>query len=719
MRRRVLLVRLLNEMVKVKMKTREKTLLIMAITILTVILTFSVISHIIFISSASDDENRYTTHLVNEYMKALNSDLEYMTDRSKDWSEWDDIYNFMNGTNPSFINNEFTNATFMMLHVNFIILTDPSGNVIFEKAFNLQINKIIPLPENLKNFTTDYSNLIQPETGYKTVSGFISLSGTPTFVVSQPILKTDGTGPSAGSLIIGRYITSEEINNAFNDTDSSVTVIPYDEIIKSSELKNTYKNLSSGTSIFVNAVNDNTTTAYTLINTLYDDHGFILRFNMTRPIYQTYQLGVLHLLIIILILGIILGALILYYLDKTLLKRLDTISSKIIYIRKTQDLSERIPVSGDDELSDLAISVNEMLNSLQNSKEKIESSEKRYRTIFENTGTGMIMVNAENIISLVNTEFEHMTCISKEKIENKRKLTDFIPQEYLKQGSNIEDNYSTDLSLTSLNIQNYELELDVHGDKRTFLAISTSILNTDETMISLIDITERKRNEKLIKSSLKEKEVLLREIHHRVKNNLQIISTLLSMQADETDNEEIIEFYTESQNRIQTMALIHENLYKSSDISSISIKNYLNSLLNDIMYSYGVLNDRIKLEIDTEDYLLNIETAVPCGLIINELVSNSIKYAFPDDKNGIINVSLHEISLKHENGGKKERKFKLTVKDNGIGLPNDFKIEKSTSLGLHLVTALTEQLEGNIKLEKKEGTTFIIVFKELVYKKRF
>lgn len=702
------------------MKTREKTLLIMSITILTLILTFFVISQIIFISSASDNENRYTTQLVNEYMNALNSDLEYLTDRSKDWSEWDDTYNFMKGNKPSFFKSEFVNNTFMILHVNFIMLTDTSGNVIYAKAFNLQTNKDVPLPENLKNFTSDYKNFVQPKTGYKTVSGFISLSGTPTFVVSQPILKTDGTGPSAGSLILGRYITSEEINAAFNDTDTSVTVIPYDKSTKSSELKNAYKNLSNGTSIFVNVVDSNTITGYTLLNTLSDDPGFILKFNMARPIYKAYQISVLHLLVVILLLGIILGSLILYYLDKNLLNRLDKISSRIIYIGKTQDLSERIPVSGDDELSDLAISVNNMLNSLQKSKEKIESSEKRYRAIFENTGTGMIMANAENTISIVNTEFEHMTGVSKEKIENKRKLTDFIPPEYLKHGSNGENFHDADMNLVGLNIQNYELELEVRGEKRNFLATSTSIPDSGEILISIIDITERKKNEKLIKSSLKEKEVLLREIHHRVKNNLQIISTLLSMQADETDNEEIIDFYTESQNRIQSMALIHENLYQSTDISSINIKKYIKNLLNDIKYSYGTLNDRIKIEIDTEDYSLNIETAVPCGLIINELVSNSLKYAFPHDKTGVISVSLHEISLEnHEKEGRKERKFQLKVKDNGIGLPDDFDIDKSTSLGLHLVTALTEQLEGHIKLEKNEGASFTIVFKELVYKKRF
>ena len=112
------------------MKTREKTLLIMSITILTLILTFFVISQIIFISSASDNENRYTTQLVNEYMNALNSDLEYLTDRSKDWSEWDDTYNFMKGNKPSFFKSEFVNNTFMILHVNFIMLTDTSGNVV-------------------------------------------------------------------------------------------------------------------------------------------------------------------------------------------------------------------------------------------------------------------------------------------------------------------------------------------------------------------------------------------------------------------------------------------------------------------------------------------------------------------------------------------------------------------------------------------------------------
>lgn len=223
------------------------------------------------------------------------------------------------------------------------------------------------------------------------------------------------------------------------------------------------------------------------------------------------------------------------------------------------------------------------------------------------------------------------------------------------------------------------------------------------------DITLEKKISKEIKESLKEKEVLLQEIHHRVKNNMQIISSLMSLQTKYVDDEVSLDVLKESQNRVKSMALVHEKLYRSEDLTHINIYNYINNLVLDLFFSYGVSRDQITPIIDIDEIKLNIETAVPCGLIINELVSNVIKHAFTDKKGGKMWLSLH---LTDDN------QIELMVADNGSGLPNGFNINSSNSLGMQLVNSLVNQLDGSIKIKRSNGTKFNIQFKELIYENR-
>jgi two-component sensor histidine kinase len=222
------------------------------------------------------------------------------------------------------------------------------------------------------------------------------------------------------------------------------------------------------------------------------------------------------------------------------------------------------------------------------------------------------------------------------------------------------------------------------------------------------DITERKRAEEEIKASLKEKELLLREIHHRVKNNLQIINSLLSLQTRYIKDDETLNIFKESQNRVRSMAIIHEKLYKSSSLVEIDFAEYIKDLSNNLFYTYKVNPYTIKLNMDIDNIHFDIETAIPCGLIINELLSNCLKHAFNGLNKGKINIKLNQIG----------EEFTLSVSDNGIGLHDNFNFRNTSSLGLLLVNNLVKQLDGVIELDRSEGTNFKIYFKELKYKKR-
>lgn len=221
------------------------------------------------------------------------------------------------------------------------------------------------------------------------------------------------------------------------------------------------------------------------------------------------------------------------------------------------------------------------------------------------------------------------------------------------------------------------------------------------------DITARVLAEEKILASLHEKEFLLKEIHHRVKNNLQIISSLIHLQSKKITDEQTLTILKESQNRVKSMALIHEKLYQSSDFTQIDFADYIRSLAGHLFRTYQVNSNDISYEIFAEDVSLTIDLAIPCGVIINELVSNTLKHAFPGDMGGKITISLREAS---------PNTLQLEITDTGVGFPKDIDFRKTDSLGLQLVNNLVEQLHGDIQLDSQAGSKFIITFEKYTEK---
>ncbi len=223
------------------------------------------------------------------------------------------------------------------------------------------------------------------------------------------------------------------------------------------------------------------------------------------------------------------------------------------------------------------------------------------------------------------------------------------------------------------------------------------------------DISDRKFAEARIQAALREKEVLLKEIHHRVKNNMQVISSLLQLQAQYIEDEPTLILFEESQTRIHSMALIHEQLYQSENLARIDLPSYVENLVANLYQSFGCGNTSIQFNLNVDPIHLNIETAIPCGLIINELVSNSLKYAFTKSLAGEININFHEIN---------SQQFHLSIQDNGSGFPANFDVENTETLGLRLVRMLTYQLDGTLVIDSECGTCYHITFVELNYRRR-
>ena len=215
------------------------------------------------------------------------------------------------------------------------------------------------------------------------------------------------------------------------------------------------------------------------------------------------------------------------------------------------------------------------------------------------------------------------------------------------------------------------------------------------------DLTRQKQAEEQLKASLKEKETLLQEVHHRVKNNMQVISSLLKLQANTIEDSQIKDVLKESQGRIFAMSAVHETLHGSENLSEIDLKSYLSKITTSVFQTYSIDHFKAKLKSDIDNVPISINHAYPLGLIINELISNSLKYAFPDEREGEITVSMKKL----------HQELELIVKDDGIGIPDEIDWSKSSTLGLKLVRTLVEnQLDGSIDMESNSGTKFTIKF---------
>ncbi|HYH03316.1 MAG TPA: histidine kinase dimerization/phosphoacceptor domain -containing protein, partial [Bacillota bacterium] len=355
------------------------------------------------------------------------------------------------------------------------------------------------------------------------------------------------------------------------------------------------------------------------------------------------------------------------------------------------------------EYEELINDFNLMTRAIQSREKALRESEERYELALEGANDGLWDWDLKNGVFYLSPRGKAVLGLS--ATADFRKWKEFLLPDDVKRFMGDLRAY---LSGKVPQFRNEYRFLHRDGSYR-WLLIRGKALRNDQNKVyrmagSATDVTERRRVDEQVQASLREKEVLLKEIHHRVKNNMQVISSLLRLQSAFLNDQHVVELFEESQNRIKTMALVHEKLYQSNDLAKINIKDYVMHLTNSLFRSYGISVERVRLELEIEEIRLGIDAAIPCGLIINELMSNVLKYAFPGERTGSVKVSI-----KHSG----PRKIELIVADDGVGIPPEVDVENTDSLGLQLIRTLgQEQLQGQVFLKRDSGTEFRIVFQE-------
>ncbi len=322
--------------------------------------------------------------------------------------------------------------------------------------------------------------------------------------------------------------------------------------------------------------------------------------------------------------------------------------------------------------------------------------------VISGVNTGIIVYDREGRHLLWNHYMEEMTGLPPELVVG-RFAEDIFP---LFRRANLSQVLQQAMTGEIVAIPDMEYAVSVTGKEGWLGGYCGPHRNAKGEMIGAIgvinDISERKKADSALRSALIEKEVLLREIHHRVKNNLQVMSSLMSLQADSADDEKVQQAFREMQTRVGTMALIHEELYQAKDLSRVNLAEYFGKLAASLSQSF-LINPRVALEVDVEEAFLGIDTAIPCGLIVNELVTNALKYAFPDNRPGEVLIRLRSNA---------DGVYSLTVKDNGIGLPPGLDVHQTETLGMQLITILAAQLGSVLEIEVNGGTSFHLQFYE-------
>jgi PAS domain S-box-containing protein len=344
------------------------------------------------------------------------------------------------------------------------------------------------------------------------------------------------------------------------------------------------------------------------------------------------------------------------------------------------------------------------------SEERIRASERLFRSAFESVAVGASMVDLRGRFIRVNKFLCDLLGYSEKEMLSKT-FSDVTHPEDVQVGLDaVKDLVSGERDSTSIEKRYVRKDGELVN-----VIISPTIIRDSEGgplhFVALFqDVTERKWAEEQLKESLREKDVLLNEIQHRVKNNLQVITSLIKLQGRFTGNEESIRHLEECRSRVKAMAIVQDLLFQSKELRNVGMRDYVGMLTRSLMKSHAITSN-INTDLDVEPVVLNAETVIPCGLIINELMSNSLEHAFPDGGGGEVRVSLKRMD---------DGRLMLSVSDNGIGMPEGMDFRKSETLGLQLVTSIVEdQLRGEIEFVINEGTKFRVYFRELEYGKRY
>ena len=688
----------------------SKKVLLITILIFVFPITVFTFSHNIQLSNFLELEQANTLDNVGKVRNTVSTEQEYLDYIVQDWACWDDTYRFIEDGNQQYIDVNLQNQTLAGIKINMMLFVNESGSVVYAKSINLSTAEEVPVPEDLLGLVENGTLLTKGEND--TISGFVLLSKNPMFISCHPILTTTYRGPVKGTLIFGRYFDNTLLDYFQEVTRSSLLMYRVDRDLPP-DFRTRLKDFSkSPNRTIVDPLNEETVAGYFELQDISGNPALILRGNFPRELYSHGEKTLNNMYFFLLLTGLMTGAGVKLALDKLFISRLTGIGNFVTRVRSEKDLSRRLSLKDNDELYRLSREINGMLKEIHLAEQELKAQEREKKVLLDSLNELVIFLNSElNIIWANKAALECMKMDLQKAVGIPLKDAPGV-------GSLLSDYLQLEQIFTTGSKKSGEFP---SKDGRIWFVQTIPVTEEDGKIIGILetcrDITEKKKNEQLRK----------KEINHRIKNNLQIVSSLLDLQAEKFNDKNVVEAFKESESRILSMSLIHQELYESGKLDSLDFSSYLRKLIADLLKSYNTETGEIRVKLDVSSVFLGVDTVVSLGIIINELFTNSIKYAFPAGAGGEIDISLIREESTEETVGKdvEDRtsqgsllnpsgtgeNYKLTYADNGRGFPEELDFKNPETLGLQLVNALIDQIEGSLDLEREKGTRFIIRFK--------
>jgi len=662
-------------------------ILVLSLTLIGMLAILTATTRLILLESFTLLERRYVEKDVSRVLKTIRSDLSVIASTANDWAAWDETYAFARTGSLRYVEDNLTYTDFANLRVNIMLFVDREGRKIFGKAFDLDEDREVPFPESLLPWLLENPAFLGDEAGGER-SSVASLPEGPLLTVSQPITDNTRTAPSRGSLIMGRFLGPAEVRRLGDRLDLSLAIFPPDDPTAPADIRDAPARLASGDPVLVAPLTRETVAGYTLLPAGEGSPSLVVRVEGPRDIALQGMRSFGYFFLCLAAIGVVFGVVVIVYVERTILSRVIALGRGVLALGSEGEQGRRVAIEGKDQIAYLGAAVNGMLDALEKSTRRNEAFlDAIPDTIFRIDRDGTIIdARSPAKLSLV----EAANALVGKDTEEILLLYPFISPERLERS--IE---ATATALATGAPQTMEFDVEVNGTRRFFE--ERIVASGENEAIALVrDVTAQKRAEEE-----QRKEILLKEIHHRVKNNLQVISSLLALQAGAASDPHTRSLLRESQDRIRSMALIHEKLYQTGAERGVTFAEYARDLAAHLRHSYAGDSEAVDVEVDVAELSLDMDVSVPCGLIINELLSNALKHAFPGGRKGRVRLGLRR--------GEGDT-LVLTVSDDGIGFPSDIDVRAPRTLGLRIVNILAAQIGGSLDLRTAGGTTFTLAF---------
>jgi len=668
------------------MSIRVKTVSILVITVAIVVIGTGIVSRHFVMTSYGEYEKYVIREATLRTVRVIEEELEHMMQVNLDWSNWDDTLEFTIGQRPEYIKENMMNSSFTNLRINMMVLVDAQGLVKFAKTVDLNTGSDIPTPPEFTGKMLENGFIINHDGVLK---GIVSLSWASMLITASPILDSNGNGPSAGTFIMGKWLDDDTRKFISKISRTQMNIREWiGSPLPEKGLKNTE---FFPEKVVVQELGSHRIRGSISIPNIENNGGVIIDVEMPREILNKGKSTVAFFNMTMAALSIVFILVAWLLLEVFVLRRVGVLHQAVSKITRTGDHEIRIPSQGSDELAGLAESINRML-------EELYHSEKALGIILGVTRLPIFVMDKKGVIKAWNQQAQEIMGWTAEEAKGRSDLivdpdarTDFL--QFVELASSSPAMLTYECQAVGKNGIYFEAML---------VASSADSLEDEEgrVVMVLIDVTARKDAERALKATLDIQDTLLKEVHHRIKNNLQAVSSILEVGTLKADTPAAAGVIRESQLRINTMALVHEKLYRSENPQEVDLKPYVEELVRNIARTFSREGLSIGLQVDVQELIINSETAVSCGLIINELVTNVFKYAYPDGRMGTMTLRL---------GEQVKGLYSLTVSDDGKGMPAE---RREGSLGLSIVESLALQLDGSFEISSNGGTCATVKFRE-------